>query len=194
MLHQEPLARVCLRTVLCEPGRAGLFWFADVFWQIEAVSRSCADPGTKVLKPSWLRSPNSRPIRAARHFKSSSPDPHLPPCPRPPQPLNGSAEWWPSGRRHTPAKGADGNVSRVRIPSTPPLAHLKPEMRRLTGHFFFLSQRGLAGPSDFRRLAFRPNSVSERPASLSIRPSPESRRIQKVYNFQNVVEIEPRRG
>ena len=120
MLHQEPIARVCLRTVLCEPGRAGLFWFADVFWQIEAVSRSCADRGTKVLKPSWLRSPNSRPIRAARHFKSSSPDPHLPPCPRPPQPLNGSAEWWPSGRRHTPAKGADGNVSRVRIPSTPP--------------------------------------------------------------------------
>ncbi|MFM2355281.1 MAG: hypothetical protein RLZZ528_1017 [Pseudomonadota bacterium] len=27
-------------------------------------------------------------------------------------PLNGQAEWWPSGRRHTPAKGADGKPSR----------------------------------------------------------------------------------
>ena len=194
MLHQEPLARVCLRTVLCEPGRAGLFWFADVFWQIEAVSRSCADRGKKVLKPGELRSPNSRPIRAARHFKSSSPDPHLPPCPRPPQPLNGSAEWWPSGRRHTPAKGADGNVSRVRIPSTPPLAHCKPEMRSLMGPFFFLFQRGLAKPSDFRRLAFLSKSVSERPWSLSIRPSWKSRRIQKITRFQHVVEIELRRS
>jgi hypothetical protein len=26
--------------------------------------------------------------------------------------LNASAEWWPSGRRHTPAKGADGKPSR----------------------------------------------------------------------------------
>ena len=179
---------------MCEPGRAGLFWFADVFWQIEAVSRSCADRGTKVLKPSWLRSPNSRPIRAARHFKSSSPDPHLPPCPRPPQPLNGSAEWWPSGRRHTPAKGADGNVSRVRIPSTPPLAHRKPEMRSLTGPFFFLFQRGLAKPADLRRIGDGPKSVSQRPASLSIRPSWKSRRIRKVTHFQYVGEIELRRS
>ena len=95
---------------------------------------------------------------------------HLSPCPRLGAPINGQAEWWPSGRRHTPAKGADGNVSRVRIPSTPPLERCKPEMRSLTGPFFFLFQRGLARPSDFRRLAFRPKSVSEAPASLSIRP------------------------
>ena len=172
LLHQEPIARVCIRTVLCEPGRAGLFWFADVFWQIEAVSRSCADPGTKVLKPSWLRSPNSRPIRAARHFKSSSPDPHLPPCPRPPQPLNGSAEWWPSGRRHTPAKGADGNVSRVRIPSTPPPTLAETADGPLRGPFLFWFQRGLAVVTALQRLQNHARLVSEPYLSLTGRPRP----------------------
>jgi len=62
-------------------------------------------------------------------------------------------------------------------PSPPPLAHCKPEMRSLVGPFFFLFQRGLARPSDFRRLTFPPKSVSECPASLSIRPLPKSRRI-----------------
>lgn len=60
------------------------------------------------------------------------------------------------------------------------------------GPFFFLFQRGLARPSDFRRLAISSKSVSERPASLSIRPSPKSRRIQKITRFQNVGEIEMR--
>jgi hypothetical protein len=79
-------------------------------------------------------------------------------------------------------------------PSPPPLAYRKPEMRSLKGPFFFLFQRVLARPSDFRRLAFRPKSVSEAPASLSIRPSPRSRRIQKVYYFQYVDEIKLRRS
>ena len=76
------------------------------------------------------------------------------------------------------------SVSRVRISFAPPLAHRKPEMRSLMGPFFFWFQRGLARPSDFRRLAMWPKSVSERPASLSIRPSSKSRRIQKVTHFQ----------
>jgi len=62
------------------------------------------------------------------------------------------------------------------------------------GLFFFLFQRGLAMLSDFRRLAFRPRSVSEHPASLSIRPSFKSRRIQKLMIFQYVGEIELRRS
>ena len=78
-------------------------------------------------------------------------------------------------------------------PLPPPLAHSKPEMRSLTGPFFFLFQRGLARPSDFWRLAVWPKSVSERPASLSIRPSPKSRRIQKMTLFQSVAEVELRR-
>ena len=56
-------------------------------------------------------------------------------CPALPAPINPPTELWPSGRRHTPAKGADGNVSRVRIPSAPPLAHCKPENRSLAGPF-----------------------------------------------------------
>jgi hypothetical protein len=67
-------------------------------------------------------------------------------------------------------------------------------MRSLRGPFFFLFQRGLARPSDFRRLAFPPKLVSERPASLSIRPSWKSRRIQKVTHFQYVGEIELHRS
>ena len=63
------------------------------------------------------------------------------PCPRPQASLNGSAEWWPSGRRHTPAKGADGNVSRVRIPSTPPLAPAKAFSRSGCGRIFPLFSR-----------------------------------------------------
>jgi hypothetical protein len=79
-------------------------------------------------------------------------------------------------------------------PSAPPLAHRKPEMRSLMGPFFFLFQSGLARPSDFRRLAFRPKLVSEGPASLSIRPSSKSRRIQKVTLFQCFAEISLRRS
>jgi hypothetical protein len=67
-------------------------------------------------------------------------------------------------------------------------------MRSLTGPFFFLFQRGLARPSELRRLAVVPKSVSERSASLSIRPSFKSRRIKKVKHFQVVVEIELRRS
>ncbi len=33
-------------------------------------------------------------------------------CPTPQPPINPPAEWWPSGRRHTPAKGAGGEPSR----------------------------------------------------------------------------------
>ena len=62
------------------------------------------------------------------------------------------------------------------------------------GPFFFLFQRGLAKPSDFQRLAFRSKSVSERPASLSTRPSPKSRRIQKVTDFQSLGKSGLRRG
>jgi hypothetical protein len=47
-----------------------------------------------------------------------------------------------------------------------------------------LFQSGLARLSDFRRLVFPPKSVSERPWSLSIRPSSKSRRIQKASTFQ----------
>jgi hypothetical protein len=67
-------------------------------------------------------------------------------------------------------------------------------MRSLTGPFFFLFQRGLAEQSDFRRLVFPPKSVSERPASLSTRPSWKSRRIQKVTSFQRFDEIQLRRS
>ena len=79
-------------------------------------------------------------------------------------------------------------------PFPPPLAHCKPEIRSLTGPFFFLFQMGLAMLSDFRRLAFRPKSVSERSASLSIRPSSKSGRIKNINLFQYVVEIELRRS
>jgi hypothetical protein len=79
-------------------------------------------------------------------------------------------------------------------PSAPPLAHREPEMRSLEGPFFFLFQRDLARPSDFRRLVLGPKLVSERPASLSIRPSSKSRRIQKVTFFQCIGEIVLRRS
>jgi hypothetical protein len=62
------------------------------------------------------------------------------------------------------------------------------------GPFPFWFQRGLVRPSDVWRLAAWPNSVSERPTSLSIRPSPRSRRLIKVLEFQHVVEIEMRRS
>jgi hypothetical protein len=67
-------------------------------------------------------------------------------------------------------------------------------MRSLTGPFFFLFQRGLARSSDLRRLAFRRKSVSEVPASLSIRPSPKSRRIQEGTLFQYVTKSTLRRS
>jgi hypothetical protein len=62
------------------------------------------------------------------------------------------------------------------------------------GAFFLLFQRDSAKPSDFRRLMLGPKSVSEHPVSLSIRPLPKSRRIQKVSHFQWVDEIELRRS
>ena len=62
-------------------------------------------------------------------------------CPSPTTPLNPAAEMWPSGRRHTPAKGADGNVSRVRIPSTPPLSLAKAFSRSGCGRIFPLFSR-----------------------------------------------------
>jgi hypothetical protein len=62
------------------------------------------------------------------------------------------------------------------------------------GAFFFLVQRGLAGPSDFQRLGLWPKSVSERPASLSTRPSPKSRRIQKLSFFPMLVRNGLRRS
>ena len=101
------------------------------------------------------------------------------------------AEW---SKAHAWKVCRRGTVSRVRIPSAPPLAHCKPKTRPQCGPFFFLSQRGLAKLADFRRLAVGSKSVSERPASLSIRPSWKSRRIKKVTHFQHVGEIELRRS
>jgi len=79
-------------------------------------------------------------------------------------------------------------------PLPPPLSLCKlttlPDERR--NSFWF--QRGLTTPCDFRRLAIWPKSVSERPASLSIRPSSESRRIQKMTHFQHVGGIALRRS
>ena len=95
------------------------------------------------------------------------------------------AEW---SKAHAWKVCRRGTVSRVRIPIDPPLAHSKPDMRSLTGPLFFLFQRGLARPSDFWRLAVWPKSVSERPASLSIRPSSKSRRSQKVTPFPMLAE------
>ena len=76
-----------------------------------------------------------------------------------------------------------GESSRlVRFP--PPLAHCEPETRLPRGAFFFMCQRGLKGPSALRRLANRARSVSERPPSLSTRPSLWVRRIQNPHRFQ----------
>ena len=66
----------------------------------------------------------------------------------------------------------------------PPQTIREPDVRSLTGPFFFLFQRGLAEPPDFWRLAFDRKMVFERPASLAIRPSLKSRRIQKATYFQ----------
>lgn len=52
------------------------------------------------------------------------------------------------------------------------------------GAFFFMCQRGLQAPSALRRLANRARSVSERPPSLSTRPSHSARRIQNPHTFQ----------
>jgi hypothetical protein len=49
-----------------------------------------------------------------------------------------------------------------------------------------LSQRGLAEATEPRRLADRPKSVSEAPASLFERTCVESVRIQKATSFQRV--------
>ena len=70
----------------------------------------------------------------------------------------------------------------------PPLTLAKTDDGPLWGPFFFLFQRGLARPSDFRRLVVRPKSFSERPAALSTRLSTKSRRIQKQAYFQVLAE------
>ena len=67
---------------------------------------------------------------------------------------------------------------RAKLPPPPPVAHRKPETRPSRGPFFFLFQRGLAKPPDFRRLAIASKLVSERPASLSVCPTSRSRRIK----------------
>jgi hypothetical protein len=72
----------------------------------------------------------------------------------------------------------------------PPIAYREPETRSLTGPFFFLFQRGLVKPSDFRRLTAGKKSVSKRLASLSIRPSSKSRRIQNVTFFSELAETD----
>ena len=68
------------------------------------------------------------------------------------------------------------------------------QIRDTTGPFFFLFQRCLAKPSDFRRLVAAPILVSERPASLFTRPSLISRRIQKCASFQMLAENGLRRS
>ena len=80
----------------------------------------------------------------------------------------------------------------VRFP--PPQTIREPETRPQCGPFFFLVQRGLTRPSDFRRLAVGPKLVSERPASPFTRPSPKSRRIQNYYSFQMLAENGLRRS
>ena len=52
-----------------------------------------------------LRAAGHRPVKRMQ-------DLHNAPCPPPPTSLYGSAETWPSGRRHTPAKGAGPKGSR----------------------------------------------------------------------------------
>ena len=68
--------------------------------------------------------------------------PQRPPCRHRPFQLHEPLETWPSGRRHTPAKGADvKSVSRVRIPSSPPLAPAKAFSRSGCGRIFLLLSR-----------------------------------------------------
>ena len=93
------------------------------------------------------------------------------------------AEWskaraWKVRRRVT--------VSRVRIPSCPPLSLVETDDGALWGPFFFWFQRGLAVATALRRLAKYPKSVSEPALSLTDRPWPSEGRIQKVYYFQCV--------
>ena len=83
---------------------------------------------------------------------------------------------------------SDTRESSLHVSFPPPPTIRKPEMRSLAGPFFFLVQRGLAMPSDFRRLVVRPKSFSERPAALSTRLSTKSRRIQKQAYFQVLAE------
>ena len=121
--------------------------------------------------------------------------PHPPPGgPNRPPSFTGTPTLAGSANARVGISARHANDAAVRILFDPPLAHCKPETRSLTGPFFFLFQRGLARPSDFRRLAIWPKSVSERPASLSIRPSTKSRRIQKITRFQHVGEIKMRRS
>lgn len=72
------------------------------------------------------------------------------------------------------------------VPSAPPLPIREPDASSPLGPFFFLCQRGLAGATEPRRLAHRPKSVSEPPASLFERTCMESVRIQKALSSQRV--------
>ena len=90
--------------------------------------------------------------------------------------------------------GLRGRERWIPDPFPPPQTIREPEIRSLAGPFFFLVQRGLAEQSDFRRPAFWPKSVSARPASLSIRPSCKSRRIQKLTYFPVLVRNGLRRS
>jgi hypothetical protein len=107
---------------------------------------------------------------------------------------NGHTCWIGRGRSRQFRSRRGANDAAVRNSLAPPLAHREPETRSLMGAFFFLFQRGLPMPSDLQRLAFPPKSVSERPGSLSIRPSWKSRRIQKVTVLQMLRENGLRRS
>ena len=101
---------------------------------------------------------------------------------------------FPSSSLKPEMAASDTGESSLHVSFPPPPTIRKPEMRSLAGPFFFLVQRGLAMPSDFRRLAVGPKSVSERLASLSTRPLPKSRRIQELTYFPMLVRNGLRRG
>lgn len=119
--------------------------------------------------------PNTEPLKKVVTLRNNRPC--IPPMLSSKHRLGQVAEWskaraWKVRRRET--------VSRVRIPSCPPQTIREHETRPQRGPFFLLFQRGLATPSDFRRLDVSPKLVSERPASLFTRPSFKSRRIKKI--------------
>ena len=102
---------------------------------------------------------------------------------------------------HMTANCDDQHLPRLTLAQTEPSTHdstatCTSQTRKQVhyGAFFFLFQRGLAEQSDFRRPAFWPKSVSARPASLSIRPSCKSRRIQKLTYFPVLVRNGLRRS
>src|SRR5690554_7956274 len=64
-------------------------------------------------------------------------------------PKCGEVPEWSNGAVSKTVVGA--SLPRVRIPVSPPQTMRESKTRPLTGPFFFLFQRGLAEPSDFRR-------------------------------------------